>query len=129
MNTQNTHKLYAISKRRRQAYMRKISIVLSVLIFAVGAGILFGDDSVSAQDNHAGICVTKSNTEDASLQKRYKSIQIVYGDTLWDIAGKYRTDGYSSTKEYLQEIKEINGLLEDDIHEGQYLTIPYYEIL
>jgi len=58
--------------------------------------------------------------------KYYTSIQIKNGDTLWSIAKKYITDDYNNIQEYIDEVKSINQLGPDDIHSGQYLTIPYY---
>lgn len=125
----STCRLYTAGKRRRQVYLKKVSIVLSIFLFAAELGIVFGDELVSPQDNHVNASVEKQTADKISPQKRYKSIQISYGDTLWDIAREYKMTAYDSTKEYVKEIKEVNGLLEDNIHEGQYLTIPYYVVL
>ncbi len=124
----SAYRVYTVSKRRRKLYIKKVLIVLSAFLFVSGLGISLGSNLVSAQDNHVDTSLTKHHTVQTSVQKCYKSIQIARGDTLWDIAKKYRTNAYDSTKEYIQEIKEVNELLEDDIHEGQYLTIPYYKV-
>lgn len=113
----NTRRLYAASKRRRQVYLKKVMILLSIILFATGLGVVFGGNLVSAQDNMHRI---------SKEQKFYKSIEIAQGDTLWDIAEKYMNDDYKSVQSYIKEIKEINGLLGDDIQEGQYLTVPYF---
>ena len=36
-------------------------------------------------------------------------------------------DDYESVSEYINEIKRINGLISDDIQEGQYLTVAYFD--
>ena len=58
--------------------------------------------------------------------KYFTSIQVSYGDTLWDIAKTYCSDEYSSLQSYIEEVKEINHLSSDKITEGMYLSIPYY---
>ena len=45
------------------------------------------------------------------------------GDTLWDIARDNMTDEYDSIDEYINAIKDINGLESDFIQSGQYLII------
>ena len=56
----------------------------------------------------------------------YTSIQITPGQTLNDIAGIYMTDDYKDTSAYIEEVCMINHIFPDDIHEGEYLTVPYY---
>ena len=57
----------------------------------------------------------------------YKSIQIEEGDSLWEIAGRYKQGGNLTTADYVDKLKTINRLTEDTIHAGQYLTIVYYK--
>ena len=59
-------------------------------------------------------------------EKYYTSIQIQNGDSLWDIAGKYRENSGLTTAQYVEELKMINGLREDIIHSGHYLTVMYF---
>ena len=56
----------------------------------------------------------------------YTSIQITPGQTLNDSAGIYMTDDYKDTSAYIEEVCMINHIFPDDIHEGEYLTVPYY---
>ena len=56
--------------------------------------------------------------DETSAYKYYTSIQITPGQTLNDIAGIYMTDDY--------KVCMINHIFPDDIHEGEYLTVPYY---
>lgn len=58
--------------------------------------------------------------------KYYTTIQVESGDTLWDIALEYRTVEYSSIQAYINEVKDINHIIGDEITSGCYLTIPYY---
>ena len=59
------------------------------------------------------------------LSKYYKTITIQPGDTLWSIATKYKTSG-STTKEYVEELMQMNGLHNDNITSGMKLVITYY---
>ena len=111
-----TERLYKASKRRRQVFLKKLAIVFSVIVIAAGLGItmgsnLTGSNQVSAHDK----------------EKYYKSIEIVSGDTLWDLAETHMDDNYDCVQDYIDEVKDMNGLLDDSIHDGQYLMIPYYE--
>lgn len=58
--------------------------------------------------------------------KYYTSIQIQTGDTLWEIAEEYYTDDYKDMNVYIEEICNINHISQNEIHAGEYLTVPYY---
>lgn len=59
--------------------------------------------------------------------KYYTSVQIQKGDTLWDIADTYCSPEYDTISDYIEEVRSINQLSSsDEIHSGQYLTVPYY---
>ena len=36
-------------------------------------------------------------------------------------------ENYDSVTEYIDELKKINGLTSDDIQEGQFITIAYFD--
>ena len=55
----------------------------------------------------------------------YRTHTVVKGDTLWDIAETYADACGLSVQEYVQELKDINGLNGDLIHEDHHLTIVY----
>ena len=59
--------------------------------------------------------------------KYYKSIIIQEGDSLWKLAERYCPYEFLTTEEYVYELKRINGITEDTIHAGRYLTIVYFE--
>lgn len=42
------------------------------------------------------------------------------------LQGFYMTDDYKDTSAYIEEVCMINHIFPDDIHEGEYLTVPYY---
>ena len=73
------------------------------------------------------IFVMNSNAkEEHETYKYYTSIQIQEGDSLWEIAQEYGALAHIDSRDYIAEVKEINHLQGDEIHSGQYLTIPYY---
>lgn len=72
------------------------------------------------------ISVAKNRIDDKSIYKYYTSIQIQSGDTLWELANDYISSEYTSINDYVNEVKKLNSLETDRIHEGQYLTVPYY---
>lgn len=100
--------------------MKKYLLTVAVtLILIAGISVTVGSAFVKAEDR-----------DGASVQKKYyKSIQLEAGDTLWAIANEYRGDHYDSIYDYIDEVIEMNGLKSDEIHAGQYLTIPYYDSL
>lgn len=60
------------------------------------------------------------------LNRYYTSIQLEQGDSLWNIAGRYLEGSGYSRKEYVEELKRMNGLQDERIHSGSYLTIVYF---
>ena len=114
----NEHRLHAASKRRRNVFLKKIMLVVTALVLVLGISVFYGTSLVDAHDSSYSVAPEK---------KYYKSIQITSGDTLWNIAEEYMNDEYESVSDYIMEIKKINGLVSDDIQEGQYLTVAYFD--
>lgn len=104
-------------KRKKQVAKRKMILLLAaVLIITIGS-IVFGSIFTVAKDPKA----------DVPQYKYYKSIIIESGDSLWSIAEEYRTDAYSNNQEYIDELKQLNGLTSETIHAGQHLLVAYYD--
>ncbi len=57
----------------------------------------------------------------------YTSIQIRQGDNLWDIARIYSQGSPYSIGEYVEQLKRMNRLYQEEIHSGQFLTVVYYK--
>lgn len=55
----------------------------------------------------------------------YTSVEIKPGDSLWSIADKYCDGTGLSVKEYIDTIKSINHLGNNNITSGQYLIVMY----
>lgn len=80
-----------------------IFILLMVLIFRI----------------NASLCSAQSSKEDSH---QYVSIRIEKGDTLWSIAEEHAV--YSDRADYMDIIRDVNGLKTDRLIEDQYLIIP-----
>jgi LysM repeat protein len=100
----------------RQASKQQYYIVVMTICLAIAVVVTFG----------SFISVAKNKTENDPTYKYYTSIQIQSGDTLWELADNYISSEYNSINDYINEVKQLNSLETDDIHEGQYLTVPYY---
>lgn len=76
------------------------------------------------------ICnIAFASSEGTDVQKkRFVSVKIEPGDTLWGIAEDYyHISGQDKMSDYIKEIKLCNGLSGETIHEGKYLVIPYFQ--
>ena len=67
----------------------------------------------------------EKSAESDFLSACYRSIEIQPGDTLWDIAEETMPSGYDSTAEYVEALKDMNGLTTDLIRAGEHLIIAY----
>ena len=123
----HTHR-HTSSKRRREVYIKKLILGLAAFFLTAGLSIGFGGSLVSAQSDDNADMTASSGYGRENEHKYYKSIELEYGDTLWDIAMEYRDSHYDSIQDYIRELKEINNLLTDDIHADRYLTVVYYDI-
>jgi cell division protein YceG involved in septum cleavage len=98
---------YQLNKKRIWKF--GMAVLLLVVIFSV----FFITKTVTAQ-------------RAADRTKQVTTVEVKKGDTLWDIASLYFTDEYDDLNEYIEEIKDSNGLVSDEIHAGNYIIIPYY---
>ena len=73
-----------------------------------------------------GYALASDEGEKQEWEKRYTSIEVQSGDTLWDLAGTYAAGGYSDRDDFIREVKQLNHLTDDNITAGVYLIIPYY---
>ena len=110
-----------MNKRKAQKIRRKaLFIIIMTVILVICISTTLGSGFVNAESDSSVGCVQR---------KYYKSIEIQSGDTLWAIAAEYKGNHYDSTYAYIDEVMEMNHLDSDQIHAGQYLTIPYYDSL
>ena len=75
------------------------------------------------------LLVAFSSFADAHNQKEkyYTSVMVEPGDSLWTLANEYRTEDFRDNNSYIKEVKKLNHMTSDQIHEGSYLVLPYYE--
>ncbi len=67
-------------------------------------------------------CVAMGSTRQRE-EVYYEVVEIREGDTLWDIACTYKSEGVS-TKKYVAQIQDFNGLKTDKIIAGQSVIVP-----
>ena len=92
-----------VSRNRRIVVRRQKIALVSVAFIALATIIcIFLSGAVRTQAAPSEISC-----------KYYTSIEVQSGDTLWSNA-------------YIDEVCSINKISQNEIHAGQYLTIPYY---
>jgi len=116
MNKKQMIKNRARKRRVKEAAKKKL-IFLLVTVFAITVGSIIWGSTFSA---------AQANAEEESQIKYYKSIMIQGGETLWSIAEEYKCED-ESIQEYIENLKELNGIKSDTIHQGQHLVIAYYD--
>lgn len=77
------------------------------------------------------IAVLRFTSVDASadVPERYKYYTNVYVDrdtTLWGVAQEYISDEYANARAYMEEVKSINHLPDDQLIYGTTICVPYY---
>lgn len=104
-----TTKRSYVSRNRRKGWLAGIILFTVLLILSA----VFFSKTVTAQKS-------------SERTKMVTSVEIQKGDTLWSIASEYATDEYSDLNQYIEEIRDTNGLISDTIHAGSYILVPYY---
>ena len=119
--TSNRTMAIRANARRNRAYVCRIQRYLIISFLAVLLtilGVILGSNLLASSQSKA--------SNEVNTYKYYTSIEIQPGDTLWEIADTYKTEGYSNRKAFIKEIQELNHIDEDQITSGCYLLIPYY---
>jgi hypothetical protein len=91
-------------KKKYKLKNKKRFFTLIFLLFAVMITFIFADITYGYKE------------------KEYKMVEIKCGDTLWDIADRYRGD--TEIRKFLYEIKKVNSLDTSNIYTGDTLKIP-----
>jgi len=103
--------------RKRRAARRMRRYLIALLMVAAFCSGFFGHTLLSA---HA-----EEETKPV-LNRYYTSIQLKRGDSLWDIAHTYAKGSGYTIREYVEELKRMNGLSGEEIHSGEFLTVMYF---
>ncbi len=103
-------------KRKKQVRTQRTILGAVIILLVVLLSIIFGSRFAYAENQQQNI----------KAQKYFKSITIASGDTLESIADQYINSEYRSTKQYVNEVKQMNHMLDDEIKTGDSLVIPYY---
>lgn len=79
----------------------------------------------------ATVAVLRFTSVDANadVPERYKYYTNVYVDrdtTLWGVSQKYISDEYTNIRAYMEEVKSINHLPDDQLIYGTTICVPYY---
>ena len=114
------------TERELRSYRRKIKRQREIrrnILLAVAATLVL---MIFIFSYHTLISAASTST-DNGCYKYFTSIQVEAGDTLWSIAEEYADElHYDSNIDYINEVKMMNKLRNDEIVSGQYLVIPYY---
>lgn len=94
--------------------MKKYLVMLFVCVMVLSC--FFGKTLVMAS-------VEKNRTV---YERYYTDIEIQSGDSLWSIAKTYNKNSGMDIREYIHELKQMNGMVSDDIDAGESLTIVYF---
>ena len=115
VNKTNHRKAPLSNGSKQQEFTQKYTTFLFCSIVAVFiiCSIVFGSSLTQAAPAE-------------TTYKYYTSIQLEQGDTLWDIAKVYISNEYKDTHAYIEEVCAINHISPNEIHEGQYIVVPYY---
>ncbi len=107
----------SIKIRQERRLKRRLARFLVILTILIPVAISFGAIRSYADPSTSIITGTKY----------YKSIVVMPGDTLQEIAELNLSPEYSSSEEYMEEVRQMNHLDFDyNIHTGEYLLVPYY---
>lgn len=104
-------------KTRRTANRRFRSFTVILLMILAFCSGFFGHTLLNAR---------AEEEETPKLNRYYTSVQLRQGDSLWDIARQYSSGSGYSCREYVEELKRMNGLTSEQIHSGEYLTVVYF---
>ncbi len=114
MNRQDEREKMRIQRKKQVARQKKI-LLITIASVILAVSVICGTI----------LSFAKNPETDVIRYKYYKSITIEQGDSLWSIAKEYACD---DTHDYIKEIKQLNGLNSETIHEGQHLIVAYYDV-
>lgn len=104
-------------KKRHHQKQNRRKVIAVICILAALLIIFCGASTVQVQAN-----------EESSPQryKYYTSVYVDRDDTLWDISSEYMSAEYKDIQAYMDEVKSINHLSDDQLQYGTTICVPYY---
>ncbi|MDD6311172.1 MAG: LysM peptidoglycan-binding domain-containing protein [Firmicutes bacterium] len=108
MNTKNNRNNNKVKRYKVKSKFRFITFIVIVMCMCVG---VFGFIT--------GIGDSTALTKPADNQ----TVEILAGDTLWDIANEFKSDD-TDTREAVYEICKLNNIKADDLVPGMILEVP-----
>ena len=109
----------AENRKRRLRIVRNRRIALGLII----AVIVFTTSFIAA------VLMSRASSDDVSV-KYYTQITVQRGDTLSGLAARYMSDDFNSTLSYINEVRSINHMSEDEeLIAGTSVVVPYYTYL
>ncbi len=110
MSKNNVNRNRRIARRRQAQRKTRLLVLACFLVCSLTVIFAFTSTSVVAhQDTY----------------KYYTDVKVKANDTLWDIAQEYCSEEYDSIQDYIDEVRQINGI-SYLIYEGQTIVVPYY---
>ena len=94
--------------------MKKYLIALVMIVMIMSC--FFGKTLVMANEDE----------DDAVYNRYYTTIEVEKGDTLWSVAKTYYHHSGMSVREYVYELKLINGMVSDELRAGEMISVEYY---
>ena len=65
------------------------------------------------------------NTADSLTMTKYRSVDVVYGDTLWTIAQTYMPEDMD-IRESVFQLCKLNDIQADQLYAGMTIQVPVY---
>ncbi len=114
---------HKISAKANQSLQKRALVVAVQKRFIAICAILLA--SIIILSGTTFVAFAKSSKKVKPV-KEYISIQVQSGDSLWSIADEYTKEYDLDIDEYIQDVKNVNGLKSNDIHSGQFIIVPSY---
>ncbi len=114
-----SHRSSSRTGRRAAAYRHRKSHRLLIAAVCLITGLVIGIFMASAASGEAS----------GNYHTVYRTIRVEEGMTLYDIAQEYDTVSSVSTEDYIETVKSINHINDNNvIHSGNYISIPVYVV-
>ena len=74
----------------------------------------------------ARVSIVDASAEDSDRYKYYTSVYVDRDVSLWTVSQKYMTEEYADIHVYMDEVKAINHMTDDELEYGTTICVPYY---